>query len=142
VGIFARALCRSAPNNQLYNLWLSPRTPGLTGAECTTLLKAIQSRQQSDGGWSLASLDPRSQFESDGLRRLKQWLKEIATPVATDGYAIGLVAAMLEASGTNRDDAMLRRALECLISTREATVPCALRHSTCSAIRTAALNDL
>ena len=48
--------------NQLYVLWLSPRVPGLlTADERKTLIEAIQSHQQADGGWSLFSLDPRSQ---------------------------------------------------------------------------------
>jgi squalene-hopene/tetraprenyl-beta-curcumene cyclase len=105
--------------NQLYVLWLSTKVSSLlTSAEQKSLLDAVQSHQQSDGGWSLFSLDPRSGMESDQWKRLKGQLKEqiseIVKPLESDGYATGLVAVVLEESGTSRQDPELRRALEWL----------------------------
>jgi squalene-hopene/tetraprenyl-beta-curcumene cyclase len=99
--------------NQLYILWLSSKMPGLlTAAERKTLLEAVQSLQQPDGGWSLSSLDPRSQLESSQWQRIKQQLKEIAKPAGSDGYATALVLMAIE--GTNREDKTWRRGFEWL----------------------------
>jgi squalene-hopene/tetraprenyl-beta-curcumene cyclase len=101
--------------NQLYVLWLSPKVPGLLSAdERKTLLEAVRSRQQVDGGWSLSSLDPRSRLEKDHWKRIKQQLKEVAEPADSDGYATALVVMVLEESGTNREDETLRRGREWL----------------------------
>jgi squalene-hopene/tetraprenyl-beta-curcumene cyclase len=105
--------------NQLYILWLSPKIPSLlTAAERETLLAAVRSHQQSDGGWSLFSVDPRSGMEIDQWKRLKGQIKEglgeIVKPLQSDGYATGLVAVALEESGTDRRDQEVRRALEWL----------------------------
>ena len=82
------------------------------------LLKAMQGRQQSDGGWSLSSLDPISRLETDRWKQLRQQLKEelIATvkPGESDGFATGLAVLTLEESGTNPQDGTLRRGLDWL----------------------------
>jgi squalene-hopene/tetraprenyl-beta-curcumene cyclase len=98
--------------NQLYILWLSPKVPGLlTEDERKTLLEAIRSLQQSDGGWSLSSLDPRSRYKSEEWKRLVSQLAEMAQPAPSDGYATGLVVMALEESGTNDQDPMVKRGL-------------------------------
>ena len=105
--------------NQLYILWLSRKEATLLPAsERETLLKAVQSRQRSDGGWTLSSLDPTSRMESEPWKRLEQQFKEelMATvkPAESDGFATGLVVLTLEESGTNPQDGTLRRGLDWL----------------------------
>jgi squalene-hopene/tetraprenyl-beta-curcumene cyclase len=101
--------------NQLYILWLSPKVPGLlTEDQRKTLLEAIQKHQQTDGGWSLATLDPRSQLENNQLKRLKQELLEVTSPVTSDGYATALVVMALEASGMSQQDGLVKRGLDWL----------------------------
>jgi len=73
--------------NQIYVYWASGRTPGLLGPpERASLLSKLQSLQQPDGGWRLASLD--------GLERVDK----TAQPTESDGYATALVALALEAN--------------------------------------------
>lgn len=101
--------------NQLYILWLSPRLPSLLPtADRKALLTTIQDKQRSDGGWSLASLDPWSQKESREWLRLKDEIKEMAVPDDSDGYATGLVVVTLQDSGTSRQDETVRRGIEWL----------------------------
>jgi squalene-hopene/tetraprenyl-beta-curcumene cyclase len=101
--------------NQLYVLWLSAKVSGLlTEDQRKTLLEAIQKHQQADGGWSLATLDPRSQLENNQLKRLKQELVEMTSPVTSDGYATALVVMALEASGMSQQDGLVKRGLDWL----------------------------
>lgn len=101
--------------NQLHILWLSRRVPELlTAEERETLLEAVRKAQGSDGGWSLASLDPTSQREKEEWKRIKDRLQEMATPEQSDGYATGLVVVALEEAGVDRQDARVRRGLEWL----------------------------
>ena len=101
--------------NQVYILWLSPRVPGLlTEDERTALLEAIRKHQQADGGWSLATLDPRSQLENTEWKRLKDQLAEMTAPVMSDGYATAVVVMALEASGSGNQDGLVKRGLDWL----------------------------
>ena len=107
--------------NQLYILWLSRKEATLlTASERETLLNAVQSRQRSDGGWSLSSLDPRSRLENYQWKRLEQQLKQrlldMVKPEESDGYATGLVVLALEESGSNVQDGTVSRGLEWLRS--------------------------
>lgn len=89
--------------NQLYVLWASAKEPGLlTGAERTALLDALRTQQQADGGFRTAALDPRERVD------------HTAQPTTSDGYATGLAVLALEAAGTPRNDAMLRRSVDWL----------------------------
>jgi squalene-hopene/tetraprenyl-beta-curcumene cyclase len=102
--------------NQLYILWLSSKVPGLlTPDERKTLIESVRSHQQSDGGWSLFSLDPKSQREADQWKRVKDRVMEMATPVDSDAYATALAVMALRASGaSSQDDAPVKRGLEWL----------------------------
>jgi len=101
--------------NQLHILWLSPKVPTLLSAvERKTLLDAVLGQQRSDGGWSLASLDPRSTRENDSWKRVAAQVVEMAKPEPSDGYATGLVVIALEESGSDRQDRAVRRGLEWL----------------------------
>jgi squalene-hopene/tetraprenyl-beta-curcumene cyclase len=86
--------------NQLYVLWASAKEPALlTKAERKALMEAVRSLQQADGGFRTAALDARERVD------------HTAQPTASDGYATGLVALVLEAVGTPRKDPMLSRSL-------------------------------
>ncbi len=101
--------------NHIYILWLSSKLPSLLPvADRKALLEAIEDKQRSDGGWSLSSLDPRSQKQSSEWPRLKEELKEVVNPDDSDGYATGLVVVTLEDSGTDRQDKTVRRGIEWL----------------------------
>lgn len=101
--------------NQLHILWISRKVPDLlTPEQRTTLVKAIRKAQDADGGWSLDSLDPDSKREKEAWKRIRVRLKEIVTPVQSDGYATGLVVVALEQAGIDPQDASVRRGLEWL----------------------------
>ncbi|MFZ0275283.1 MAG: hypothetical protein WB524_21435 [Acidobacteriaceae bacterium] len=89
--------------NQLYVLWASAKEPGLlTEAERADLVERLRGAQQEDGGFRTATLDVRERVD------------HTAQPATSDGYATGVVALALEAVGTARSDAVLRRSLDWL----------------------------
>ena len=89
--------------NQLYVLWASAKEPELlTLAQQKVLVQALHGVQRQDGGFRTAALDARERVD------------HTAQPAASDGYATGLVALALEAVGTSRNDATLRRSLDWL----------------------------
>jgi squalene-hopene/tetraprenyl-beta-curcumene cyclase len=89
--------------NQIYILWASAKDPALlTPAERQSLLTALRTQRQSDGGFRLASLDPRDRVD------------HTSQPSASDGYATGLVSLALEANHTSRRDPTLAGALDWL----------------------------
>ena len=84
--------------NQVYVLWASAEVPGLLSAEeRKTLIQQIESLQQSDGGWKLASLT--------------QWkrLDDSVEPSESDGLATALCVLALERSSGGSSDATLKR---------------------------------
>ena len=86
--------------NQLYILWASAKEPGLlTRPERKTLMEALRTRQQADGGFRTLALDVRERVD------------HTAQPTTSDGYATGIAVLALEAVGTPRGDAMLSRSL-------------------------------
>ncbi len=86
--------------NQLYILWASAKEPGLlTRPERKTLMEALRTRQQADGGFRTSALDVRERVD------------HTAQPTTSDGYATGIAVLALEAVGTPRGDAMLSRSL-------------------------------
>jgi hypothetical protein len=97
-------LCRQYASqplvNQLYVLWASTKEPKLlTRAQRKSLLAALRTLQQPDGGFRLGALDQRERIDHS------------PAPTASDGYATGLAALALESSGTSRRDPTLRRSL-------------------------------
>lgn len=86
--------------NQLYVLWASAKEPELlTMAQQKALVQALRGVQQEDGGFRTAGLDGRERVD------------HTPQPTASDGYATGLVALVLEAAGTPRNDPTLSRSL-------------------------------
>lgn len=84
--------------NQVYVQWAGGKVAGLiTAEERDALLRQIQSLQQSDGGWRLASLT--------------QWkrLDDSLDPAESDGLATALAVLAMEQSGNGtRDDSVKR----------------------------------
>ena len=77
--------------NRIVLLWASARVPELLSKqERQELIGAILKEQQTDGGWSLASLG--------------NWKRSDHTPqeTASDGYATGLITLALEQTPTRR----------------------------------------
>jgi squalene-hopene/tetraprenyl-beta-curcumene cyclase len=71
--------------NRVILLWASAKFPGLLSAkEKGQLLDAIAKQQQSDGGWSLASLGNWTRSDHS------------AEETVSDGYATGLITLALE----------------------------------------------
>jgi squalene-hopene/tetraprenyl-beta-curcumene cyclase len=103
--------------NQLYVLWASARSPGLlTSAQRKSVLMAIQSLQQPDGGWALSSLDQGNRERDSRWRWIRKQLNISLNPPESDGCATGLVVLVLEEIGTNRQDPMLKHGLQWLES--------------------------
>ena len=101
--------------NQLYVLWASARSPGLlTSAQQKSVLAALQSLQQPDGGWALSSLDQGNRERDSRWRWIRKQLKIELKPPESDGCATGLVVLVLEESGTSRQDPMLMHGLQWL----------------------------
>jgi squalene-hopene/tetraprenyl-beta-curcumene cyclase len=96
--------------NRLWLLWAATRMEGLLDtAERKQIIAAIQSQQQPDGGWRLASL---GKFERND-----------ATPqeASSDGYATGLVLHILQTAGLPKEDPTVRRGLSWLRGNQKAS---------------------
>lgn len=89
--------------NQVIVLWASAHIPGLLNPkQRKQLLDAVYDHQNTDGGWSLASLGSWKRKDNS------------PQPTASDGYATGLVVLALE--GNNVQNAYLRLGLQWLAS--------------------------
>jgi squalene-hopene/tetraprenyl-beta-curcumene cyclase len=101
--------------NQLYVLWASARSPGMiTAAQRNSLLAALQGLQQTDGGWTLSSLDQRNRPQDSRWRWIRKQLKIALKPPPSDGCATGLVVLVLEELGTSQQDPELVHGLQWL----------------------------
>ena len=110
--------------NQVYVLWASSEVPDLLSAEeRKTLIQQIESLQQSDGGWKLASLT--------------QWkrLDDSVEPSESDGLATALCVLALERSSGGVATPLSREASHGWSNIRKKTVSGALPHPTNSATR-------
>lgn len=99
------------PINRVMLLWASTEMTGLlTPAQRNTIVDETLTRQQADGGFSLSAM-------------VGAWKRHDNTPLetASDGYATGLVAFVLQRSGVPRDRPDLQRALAWLTHHQEAT---------------------
>jgi squalene-hopene/tetraprenyl-beta-curcumene cyclase len=91
--------------NRTVLLWASGKSPGLLSkAEKREVINSLEKRQQTDGGWSLASLG--------------NWSRLDHTPQETksDGYATGLIVLALEHAQSRRDRDAYRKGREWLES--------------------------
>jgi len=73
--------------NQLYILWASAKEPALlTESQRKSLIAAIHTLQQPDGGWRISALDKRDRAD------------HTPQPTASDAYATALVILALQSS--------------------------------------------
>jgi squalene-hopene/tetraprenyl-beta-curcumene cyclase len=94
--------------NQIYVLWASAKISELLSVdERKTLIQKIQSLQQTDGGWKLASLT--------------QWKRvdDSLEPTESDGLATALAVLAMEESGSGVHDQSLNRGLAWLVQHQE-----------------------
>ncbi len=102
-----------SPFNRVFLLWASAKLPGLLQPEQQkAIVNEVLSKQQSDGGWRLASLTWR--WKGWSLRGLvNMWIREDGTPMEgkSDGVATGLITLVLEEVGVSRDNAQLKHGL-------------------------------
>jgi squalene-hopene/tetraprenyl-beta-curcumene cyclase len=88
----AKQLDRQHTFNRLMGLWASTKLSGtLTAAQQRAIVDEAFSKQQADGGWTMATLGPWKR--SDGS-------EEVA---ASDGYATGLATLILNQAGFGSD---------------------------------------
>jgi squalene-hopene/tetraprenyl-beta-curcumene cyclase len=89
--------------NQLTGLWASGRIPDLlTPEQRQATIAAVMALQQSDGGWSTASLGTFTRVDNT------------ANDTNTDGYATALATLALQEAGIGRNDARVAKGLEWL----------------------------
>lgn len=107
-------LIRERDNQVLINrvmlLWASTEMDTLlTPAERNAIVAEILSKQQADGGFSLAAM-------------VGSWKRQDSTPLETksDGYAAGLVAFVLRRAGLRNDRPEFQRTLDWLARHQEA----------------------
>jgi squalene-hopene/tetraprenyl-beta-curcumene cyclase len=100
-------LQRGAPKQTLFNrvtlLWASGRLPGTLSPDVRQeIIDTLFAKQQTDGGWTLASLG--------------QWKRSdnTALDASSDGYATGLVAYALQQAGVSPTEPRVARALDWL----------------------------
>jgi squalene-hopene/tetraprenyl-beta-curcumene cyclase len=101
---FQREFDREPLFDRLMALWASSRLSGLlTDAQRTATIDAAFRAQQTDGGWSMASLG--------------SWKRIDGTPLdaQSDGYGTGLAVLALRGAGTPRTDARVSRGLDWLM---------------------------
>ena len=89
--------------NRVFAMWASAKLPGLiTEAQKKAFIADVSSKQQDDGGWSVASLGTWKRRDNTAI------------PAKSDGYATSLVSLALEAAGVPREQAPLKKGLEWL----------------------------
>ena len=86
--------------NRTWLLWAATKMPGLLNPEeRKNIIAEMQSQQQQDGGWRLASLG--------------EYKRNDATPqeTASDGYATGLILHVLQTVGLPKDEPSVSKGL-------------------------------
>jgi len=95
--------------NRVMLLWASSKFPDLLTAEQQqAIISAVNAKQQDDGGWTMATLG--------------SWKRVDSTPLdmASDGYATGLIALVLQSAGVAATDAHVSRGVSWLSSHQDA----------------------
>jgi squalene-hopene/tetraprenyl-beta-curcumene cyclase len=101
---FQRGVDTTHVFNRVMMLWAGARLPAvLSGETRQSIIDAVIAAQQTDGGWSLASLGPFKRSDSSVLE------------TTSDGYATGLVVFALEQAGLTRADSHIQRGLDWLV---------------------------
>jgi squalene-hopene/tetraprenyl-beta-curcumene cyclase len=103
--------------NQVVLLWASTKLPGLLSPQQqASIIDAVLSKQQADGGWSLSSL--AWTWRGSSLKSLvKVWTRAEDTVLQSksDGYATGLIIFALEQARVSRENARLQAGLAWLV---------------------------
>lgn len=102
--------------NRVFLLWASTKMSGLlSGPEQQAIVREALSRQQSDGGWRLASITWNWRMWSN-RSLFKMWLREDGTPLSgkSDGVATGLIVYVLQKAGVPRSNSQLQKGLSWL----------------------------
>lgn len=100
-----REYAKQSPINRVVLLWAAAKLPGLLAPEQQeSIMNEVLSKQQADGGWSLASL-------------VGTWKRRDGTPleVKSDGYATGLITFALQQAGVPRQNVHLKQGLSWLV---------------------------
>ena len=94
--------------NRLMMLWASARLSGLlTGPERDAIAAEAFSKQQPDGGWSLASLGPWKRTDGTALN------------TASDGYATGLATFTLQQAGLPPTEPHVKKGIDWLAANQQ-----------------------
>ncbi len=91
--------------NRVFLLWASAKAPGILKPEQQkSIIDEVVSKQQPDGGWNTSALV------------MESWKRRDGTPLetASDGYATGLVAFVLQQADVPRTQPALKNALSWL----------------------------
>jgi squalene-hopene/tetraprenyl-beta-curcumene cyclase len=114
VAALKKYLREKAPGQPLHHravsLWASSRLPGiLTEQERKSLVEALLTAQEADGGWSLAKLGKTASGQGG-------WSAHGVYPKGevSDGYATGLVVLALRSAGVAADNPKLEKGLSWL----------------------------
>ncbi|HEY2546708.1 MAG TPA: hypothetical protein VGI46_11635, partial [Candidatus Acidoferrum sp.] len=98
-------------SNRAVLLWASAKLPGLLEPERQkALITELLSKQQPDGGWSLAAMSGDWK-RHDGTQQEAQ----------SDGYATGLITFALQKAGISYKDPQLQKGLAWLVSNQNQT---------------------
>jgi squalene-hopene/tetraprenyl-beta-curcumene cyclase len=104
---------RQSLENDIVLLWASAKLPGLLEPEQQkSIIGKILSKQQADGGWSLASLHHTWRgWHLSAIARM--WVRSDGTLYETnsDGYATGLIALTLQQVGIPHENVHLKQGL-------------------------------
>jgi squalene-hopene/tetraprenyl-beta-curcumene cyclase len=97
--------------NRAVLLWASAKVPGLVESDKQkAIITELLSKQQPDGGWSLAALSG-------------EWKRHDGTPqeAKSDGYATGLITFALQRAGVLRENVQENKALAWLAANQSKT---------------------
>jgi squalene-hopene/tetraprenyl-beta-curcumene cyclase len=95
--------------NRVMGLWASTQLPdAVTPAQRQAIIDATISKQQSDGGWSVASLGSWKRYDGAPLDE------------KTDGLATGLIVYVLQSAGVTRADPHVSDGLAWLVQHQDA----------------------
>ena len=109
--------------NRVFLLWASTKLPGLLRAEQQkAIVREMLRKQQSDGGWRLASVSWK--WSGWTLKSVaNMWIREDGTPMEgkSDGVATSLMVLTLEEAGVPKDNAQLKRGLSWILNNQNET---------------------
>lgn len=104
-GYLGKQLEKQHTLNRMMLLWASAKLTGIvTSEQRDAVVAEVLGKQQSDGGWSTASLGPWQRVDGTAL------------DTASDGYATGLAAFALQQAGLPTTQPQVRKGLDWLVA--------------------------